>query len=56
MTDSSQCSTFTGMIPVFGGLLILFEWYWYKWYAKVVNELLILAQGNPLEVHRKREA
>ena len=24
-----QCGTFTGMIPVYGGLLILFEWYWY---------------------------
>eukprot|EP00964_Phaeocystis_antarctica_P147840 scaffold114539_cov38-Phaeocystis_antarctica.AAC.1 len=23
-----QCSTFTGMIPVFGDFLILFEWYW----------------------------
>jgi hypothetical protein len=25
---SPQCATFTGMIPVFGVLLILFEWYW----------------------------
>jgi hypothetical protein len=25
---SLQCSTFTGMILVFGVLLILFEWYW----------------------------
>ena len=24
----NQCATFTGMIPVFGVLLILFEWYW----------------------------
>ena len=24
-----QCSTFTGMSPVFGVLLILFGWYWY---------------------------
>ena len=24
-----QCGTFTGMIPVYGVLLILFEWYWY---------------------------
>ena len=23
-----QCSTFTGMILVFGVLLIIFEWYW----------------------------
>jgi len=23
-----QCSTFTGMILVFGVLLIFFEWYW----------------------------
>ena len=26
---ASQCGTFTGMIPVYGVLLILFEWYWY---------------------------
>ena len=25
---ANQCSTFTGMILVFGVLLILFEWYW----------------------------
>ena len=24
-----QCGTFTGMVPVYGVLLILFEWYWY---------------------------
>ena len=34
------------MIPVFGLFLILFEWYWYVVYAKVVCEFLILAQGN----------
>ena len=26
--EGGQCATFTGMIPVFGVLLILFEWYW----------------------------
>ena len=24
-----QCSTFTGILPVFGVFLILFRWYWY---------------------------
>ena len=41
-----QCSTFTGMIPVFGVLLILFEWYWYVVCESGIRTSLILAQGN----------
>ena len=43
---SPQCSTFTGMIPVFGVLLILFEWYWYVVCESGIRTSLILAQGN----------
>jgi hypothetical protein len=44
--QSVQCSTFTGMIPVFGVLLILFEWYWYVVCESGIRTSLILAQGN----------
>ena len=37
-----QCSTFTGMIPVFGVLLILFEWYWYVVCESGIRTSLIL--------------
>jgi len=44
--ECQQCSTFTGMIPVFGVLLILFEWYWYVVCESGIRTSLILAQGN----------
>ena len=40
--DHVQCSTFTGMIPVFGVLLILFEWYWYVVCESGIRTSLIL--------------
>ena len=46
LTTLIQCATFTGMIPVFGVLLILFEWYWYVVCESGIRTSLILAQGN----------
>ena len=37
-----QCGTFTGMIPVYGVLLILFEWYWYMVCESGIRTSLIL--------------
>ena len=51
----SQCSTFTGMRPVFGVLLILFGWYWYV-VCESGMRVIDSCSGQPLELHRKREA
>ena len=39
---SPQCGTFTGMIPVYGVLLIIFEWYWYMVCESGIRISLIL--------------
>ena len=39
---AQQCGTSTGMIPVYGVLLILFEWYWYVVCESGIRTSLIL--------------
>ena len=47
--ECQQCSTFTGMIPVFGVLLILFEWYWYV-VCESGMRVIDSCSGQPLEL------
>ena len=49
-----QCSTFTGMIPVFGDFLILFEWYWYV-VCQSGMRVFDSCSGQPLELHLKSQ-
>ena len=48
-----QCSTFTGIYPVFGVILILFRWYWYV-VCESGMRVLDSCSGQPLEVPLKR--